>query len=79
MMSDQDRAKGQRKDCEKDWQDLARLASQEKDPGRLMELIHRLNSALEENDGRNGRKDERHNPPVPGTLNPPQSGAETAS
>jgi hypothetical protein len=79
MMSNQDRAKGQGqgkdgqgKDNEKDWQDLARLASQEKDPERLMELIRQLNSALE-NDGKD--KDGEHNPQVPGPANLPQSGS----
>jgi|GEM_PF-4506464 len=30
-----------------DWQNLARLASQELDPDRLIELVRQLNSALE--------------------------------
>jgi hypothetical protein len=33
-----------------DWQNLARLASQELDPDRLIELVRRLNSALEKNE-----------------------------
>jgi hypothetical protein len=71
MMSNQDRAKGHDKDDnenEKDWQDLARLASQEKDPEKLMELIRQLNSALE-----NNGKDEGTTSSVPDSLNPPQS------
>ncbi|MGA8432477.1 MAG: hypothetical protein WB729_21805 [Candidatus Sulfotelmatobacter sp.] len=75
MMSNQDRAKGHDKDDnehehqhQKDWQDLARLASQEKDPEKLMELIRQLNSALE-----NNGKDEGTTSSVPDSLNPPQS------
>ena len=34
-------------DCEKqDWQELARQASQETDPERLIELVRQLNSVL---------------------------------
>lgn len=33
-----------------DWQNLARLASQELDPDRLIELVRQLNSALEKNE-----------------------------
>ncbi len=73
MTSNQNRGKDQGNDRErdKDWQDLARLASQEKDPERLMELIRQLNSALE-----NDRKDDaERNPTVPGPVNPAQSGS----
>jgi hypothetical protein len=33
-----------------DWQNLARLASQELDPDRLIELVRQLNTALEKNE-----------------------------
>jgi hypothetical protein len=35
-----------------DWQDLARQASEEMDPERLLELVRRLNNALEKTNGR---------------------------
>jgi hypothetical protein len=35
-----------------DWQNLARLASQELDPDRLIELVRQLNSALEQKEER---------------------------
>jgi hypothetical protein len=37
-------------DENQDWQNLARLASQELDPDRLIELVRQLNSALEKNE-----------------------------
>lgn len=83
MTTNQDRAKGlgkdghgkdsernSEKDSEKDWQDLARLASQERDPDRLMDLVRKLNSALE-----NESKDEGRKPSLPGPANPSQSGS----
>jgi hypothetical protein len=61
MTSNQD----QRKEHGKDWQNLARLASREQDPEKLMELIRQLNSALE-NEGKN----EGIDPAVPGPVDP---------
>ena len=36
----------------KDWRELSKAASQERDPKKLMELIDQLNQALEQVDGR---------------------------
>jgi hypothetical protein len=52
-----------------DWQDLARLASEEKDPERLMELVQQLNIALQ-------KKHELVRSPVPDMLNPEVTGAK---
>jgi hypothetical protein len=52
---------------DQDWQDLARLASEEKDPERLMELVKKLNIALQ-------KKHEPFRSSIPDMLNPDVTG-----
>jgi hypothetical protein len=43
----------------KDWKELSKAASQERDPAKLMQLIEQLNQALDRRYGRSDPRSER--------------------